>query len=260
MNLRNDIAELTRHAVTKTGLNGLYLALRAAARRNVGHLRAGTLASRFATIYRNQVWLMGRTQGSLSGLGSELDKTKSIRRHLPGLLARLNTRSLLDIGCGDFNWMRELTLDCEYFGIDCVQQVIDRNKSAFASERRVFSVLDATSDPLPCADTVLCREVLFHLSFKDIWSLMRNVRESGASTLIATTDARTDFNADIWSGDFRILNLRKAPFHFPRPDFSIPDDEVMPGRTLGVWSLAKLPLPRAAVRSVSRQDSQRSIA
>jgi hypothetical protein len=241
MNLKRNITEVARHAIIKSGLNGAYLALRAASRRNVEHLRAQSLPNRFSRIYENRVWLIDRAEGSLSGLGSEIEKTKSIRLHLPKLLTRLNTKTLLDVGCGDFNWMRELTLDCDYIGVDCVQHVIDQNNATYGCARRVFAALDATTDSLPQADTIFCREVLFHLSFKDIGALMRNVRSSGASTLITTTDADTDFNADILSGDFRILNLNKAPFNFPPPDFSIPDDEVMPGRTLGVWPVCKLP-------------------
>jgi hypothetical protein len=241
MRLKNNIVEMTRHAIIKSGLNGVCLALRAATRRNVEHLRQQSLANRFSAIYQNRVWLNDRVQGSLSGLGSELDKTKSVRLHLQSLLAHLNTKTLLDIGCGDFNWMRELTLNCNYIGVDCVQHVIDENNAIYGRPGRIFSALDATTDPLPRADTVLCREVLFHLSFKDISALIRNVRASGASTLIVTTDADTDFNADIWSGDFRMLNLHKAPFHFRPPDLSIPDDGVMPGRTLGVWNLSQLP-------------------
>lgn len=241
MHLERDIKEMVRHVIARSGLNGAYLALRAARRQNVEHLKERSLAGRFSAIYRNGVWLNDRAQGSLSGLGSEVERTKSIRLQLPELIARLNTRTLLDIGCGDFNWMRELNINCDYIGVDCVKDVIARNNATFGSPHRIFFTLDATADPLPQADTVLCREILFHLSFEDIAALIRNVRASGATTLIATTDLATDFNADIWSGDFRMLNFHKSPFHFPPPEFSIPDDEVTSGRTLGVWELSNLP-------------------
>jgi SAM-dependent methyltransferase len=241
MQLRRDIKEVIRHVITKSGLDGAYLALRAARGQNVEHLRQPSLSDRFSTIYRNRVWLNDRARGSLSGAGSDLENTGSIRLHLPDLLARLNTKALLDVGCGDFGWLRELAVNCDYFGVDCVRDVIDRNAATYGSASRTFHALDATADPLPPADTVLCRDVLFHLSFKDIAALIRNVRASGASTLIATTDAGTEFNSDIRSGDFRLLNLHEAPLCFPPPEFAIPDDGVQPGRSLGVWKLSMLP-------------------
>jgi hypothetical protein len=101
--------------------------------------------------------------------------------------------------------------------------------------------LDATVDPLPPADTVLCREVIFHLSFRDISRLIENIRSAGASCLIATTDESIKFNADIPSGDFRNLNLTKAPFLFPPPLLSIPDGFVSPHRSLAAWKVRALP-------------------
>jgi SAM-dependent methyltransferase len=240
MGVNRDIKEVIRHLILRCGLDGAWLALRTARGQNVEHLRQSTLAERFSAIYRNRIWLNGRTQGSLSGLGSELENTNSIRQHLPDLLAGLNTKTLLDVGCGDFGWMRELALNCDYIGVDCVQDIIGLNTATYGSPKRHFRVLDATTDPLPHADTVLCREVLFHLSFEDILALIRNVCASGASNLITTTDVATGFNADILSGDFRILNLTKAPLHFPPPDLSVPDDGVLAGRTLGVWKVSKL--------------------
>ena len=90
-------------------------------------------------------------------------------------------------------------------------------------------------------DTVLCREVLFHLSFNDIRLLIQNLRANGVSILIATNDVATGFNSDIVSGDFRLLNLTKPPFRFPSPELSIPDDGVSPGRVLGAWHIKNLP-------------------
>jgi hypothetical protein len=71
-----------------------------------------------------------------------------------------------------------------------------------------------------------------------------NCRLSGAWFLIATSDAAIRYNADIISGDFRLLNLREGPFRFASPVISIPDDRVSPGRSLGVWKISDLPRSR----------------
>jgi SAM-dependent methyltransferase len=243
MSAERTAKEFIRDLITRSGLAKLHVLIRKARKQNVDHLLCNSLAERFSAVYRNGVWLRGRPSGSLSGLGSELENTESIRRRMPEFLETIATQTLLDLGCGDFNWMKEVQLPCRYIGADIVRDVIEANASLYGSARRSFQVLDATSDPLPPADTVLCREVMFHLSFRDIWRLIQNVRASGASFLIATNDEALKLNADIISGDFRSLNLRKAPFHFRTPLLSIPDGSIDPDRVLAVWGASELPRP-----------------
>ena len=235
------IKELIRHLIARTGLSGLHLRIRKATGQNVDHLFATSLTERFSAIYRNGVWLNSRQSGSLSGLGSECENTKPIREQLPGLLHSIGVRCILDVGCGDFNWMKEVRIPCAYIGVDIVREVIEANIAAYGSPERTFRTLDATCDPLPPADTVLCREVLFHLSFRDVWRLVENVRTSGASFLIATSDSGLKLNADILSGDYRYLNLQRPPFSFPPPIVSIQDSCVEPNRVLAVWKVSTLP-------------------
>jgi SAM-dependent methyltransferase len=233
--------EIIRDLIAKTGLTPLHVAIRKLSGQNVDHLSFSSLSERFSAIYRNRVWINGRSAGSLSGYGSELQNTGSMRLHLTELLSSLGTRSLLDIGCGDFSWMQEIRFPHKYVGVDIVPELIETNNIMFGSEQRSFQALDATQDPLPQVHSILCREVLFHLSFRDIWRLIKNIQASGSLFLIATTDSETNYNADILSGDFRMLNLRKGPFFFPIPTVSILDDAVSPGRKLSAWKVTDLP-------------------
>lgn len=227
--------------IAKTGLSRVHLSIRKFRGQNVDHLFLSSLTDRFSAVYENRVWLEGRSTGSLSGLGSELGNTERLREQFVKLLRCLKTRKLVDIGCGDFTWMKEVALPCSYIGVDIVPGIIETNDALYSSGLRSFTVMDATRDPLPQADTVLCREVLFHLSFSDIWRLVANIRRSGSSFLIATNDSDIKYNADILSGDFRMLNLHRAPFLFPKPTLSIPDNGVSPGRTLSAWKVVDLP-------------------
>jgi hypothetical protein len=188
MSMRRTVKELVRHLITRVGLAGLYLRYRKATGRNVGHLFCTSLTDRFSAIYGNRVWSDNRASGSLSGLGSELENTKLIRQSLPKILEDIGTQTLLDVGCGDFGWMKEVQLPCRYIGVDIVPGLIGENAALYASQMRAFERLDATCDRLPQADTILCREVLFHLSFQDIWRVIGNLHSSGISFLIATTD------------------------------------------------------------------------
>jgi 2-polyprenyl-3-methyl-5-hydroxy-6-metoxy-1,4-benzoquinol methylase len=214
--------------------------MRRAAGENVDHLLRPTLAERFYAIYKNRVWLNDRAAGSLSGLGSELVNTERIRKELPRLLAELKTKTLLDVGCGDFGWMEKTELNCRYIGVDVVEELITENNRVHLSKTRTFQTIDATVDELPKADTILCREVMFHLCFSDILKLIANIQRSTAIFLIATNDTSLRYNSDIISGDYRLLNLYKAPFHFPLPSISVPDDQVTPRRTMSVWRTSEL--------------------
>lgn len=227
--------EIIRHLAFTLGGAGFLDRRRARAGLGTVHLAEATVQGRFASIYRNGIWKMTEAQSSLSGKGSELAATASVSEGLARILAELGCRKLVDVGCGDWTWMRHVPLNCDYLGVDIVPDVIAAN-TVFATDRVRFMVLDAIRDPLPAADVALCREVLFHLSFEDGLSVLRNICRS-CNHLIATTDA-TWFNSDIRTGDFRMLNLRRRPFRLPAPLLSVQDDSVTPCRTLGVWPTA----------------------
>lgn len=204
-------------------------------KRGFDHLE-GDRAARFATIYRTGVWQCGDSAAPSSGLGSTLEVTEPLRQALPALVRELDVRTLLDIGCGDFTWMREVELGCDYVGIDIVESVIEANRSAFGGPTRRFARIDAVEGLGDLrADLVLCREVLFHLSFADAKSLLRNALATGCSYLLLTSDALTEFNSDIESGDFRVINLRRRPFSFPAPERRVEDSRLVSGRYLGLW-------------------------
>jgi 2-polyprenyl-3-methyl-5-hydroxy-6-metoxy-1,4-benzoquinol methylase len=239
-----NIKQAVRHLVTRCGSPAVYSAVRKLSGANVEYVFHDSLAQRFSSIYSQGVWLNDRDRGSRSGIGSELESTQMVRKLLPEMLDALGTRVLLDAGCGDFTWMKEVELPSRYIGADIVGKVIEENSNLYASAGRTFQVLDATRDPLPEADTILCREVLIHLSFTDIWRLIENVRTSGALFFVATNDSGIRLNADIRSGDFRLVNLRQAPFRFPEPLRSLSDDHVAPGRTVAAWAVSSLPRSR----------------
>src|SRR5262245_53590370 len=101
----------------------------------------------FQDVYRTGAW--GRSE-SASGPGSGVIRTHSIRADLRALLAELEVRSLLDAGCGDFNWMKEADLaGCRYVGVDVVPELIARNRAQYAGALREFRAADITRDPLP---------------------------------------------------------------------------------------------------------------
>lgn len=200
----------------------------------------GSRADRFRTIYRENRWSGGRAdRPSASGNGSTLPATESLRGVLPAYLRKLGTRTLLDLGCGDFYWMKTVDLPCRYIGIDIVEEVIAEDRRLYGDDNRSFLCVDASADTLPDADVILCREVLFHLGFADALAALANVRRSAAKYLLATSDPTIRFNADIPTGAFRDVNLAIAPYNLGEPSEVLPDgDGSNSRRIMGVWKLA----------------------
>ncbi|MES2987755.1 MAG: methyltransferase domain-containing protein [Pseudomonadota bacterium] len=199
----------------------------------------GSRAERFRTIYRNKRWSGDREdRPSLSGSGSTLPATQNLRAALPAFLTEVGAKSLLDAGCGDYYWMRTVELPCGYIGADIVDTVIAANQNAFGDATHQFVCIDGAAEPLPEADVVMCREVLFHLSLADGAALLANIRRTGARYLLATTEPRVRFNPDIPTGAFREINLANAPYRLGEPFRTLPDgDGINPNRVMGVWKL-----------------------
>jgi hypothetical protein len=203
--------------------------------RNKGHLLKDDVAERFSDIYANNYWNRGKADVPSSGGGSSVAATTPLRDRLPALLAELQAKTFMDVGCGDYTWMRTLELPCPYIGVDIVASVIEANQAAFGDDRHAFFQRNAIGDDLPEAEVVLCRDMIFHLSLADGQSALRNILSKDRRFLISTTDTVTDINGDIITGDFRARNLLRAPFNLPEPIELIDDSLVEPGRKIGVW-------------------------
>lgn len=202
------------------------------------------LKERFAHIYQTNLW---GSDESISGSGSAVDQTRAIRAQLPVLLRELKVASMLDLPCGDFGWMREVDLSgVEYWGGDIVADLVARHEGDFGGTGRRFAVLDLTRDSLPEVDLVFCRDCLVHLSFKHIWDAISNLKASGSRWLLTTTFPDHLENCDIDDGDWRLLNLERAPFRFPPPTALLNEgctehDGAFADKSLGLWRIAELP-------------------
>ena len=53
------------------------------------------------------------------------------------MLNQLDAKSMLDIPCGDFHWMKEIELPLDhYMGADIVKPLIEENQNRYGSETR----------------------------------------------------------------------------------------------------------------------------
>jgi len=198
----------------------------------------------FRAAYLDNVW--GDPE-SVSGPGSGLARTSAFRDQIPPLLRALGVRSLLDAGCGDFNWMQALSLPVErYVGIDIVSDLIDHDRQRYGDQTRTFVHGDITRDDLPQVDMILCRDCLVHFSFADALAALRNFKRSGSVFLLTTTFIAFGENRDIATdGGWRQLNLQHAPFCFSAPEQMIDEKCLHTGgiyadKRLALWRLVDI--------------------
>ena len=209
-----------------------------AKRAELKRFRSSGRSEVFDWIYQSNKW----GGASRSGKGSGLDRTFRIRQRLPALLQELEITSILDVPCGDHDWMSTIDLDgIDYLGGDIVPALIERNREAYP--HRQFAVIDVCEGPLPDADLVLCRDLLVHLSLNDIDAALDNLLAVRGRYLMCTTFPEIRRNKDIVTGKHRKLNMREAPFNWPEPVALFTEGtetEQEHGKCQGVWSLADL--------------------
>jgi SAM-dependent methyltransferase len=176
-------------------------------------LKFKDIQSRFTKIYENKLW---GDDGSVSGPGSVLENTQTIRKELPHIFEKLEIKTVLDAACGDFTWMQQVVRDSniKYIGGDIVDEMIQDLNKKYADTNTSFIHLDITESKLPDADIIICRDVLFHLSFKNIIKFFENLKESNFKYIAMTNNIGNFENKDIDSGKFRRLNFFIEPFLF----------------------------------------------
>lgn len=205
----------------------------------------------FVHIFKTNAWGGGE---SVSGEGSSLEQTVVLRNILPSLLSSLEVNTMLDAPCGDHFWMKDVSLNCDYIGVDIVPEIVVQNRRKYISPRKQFLIRDITKDHLPQADCILCRDCLDHLSFADAFRALRNFKRSGAKYLLITTYTDRFRNDDIVSGEWRPSNLVLAPFSFPTPMQSINEKCTEEGgkwadKSLALWRIDDLHVNRGSEKS-----------
>jgi len=195
----------------------------------------------FTKIFQTGGW---RSRESASGPGSTVKITGTVRAFIPKLIDKYDLQTILDIPCGDFNWMKEVDLSAvNYVGADLVAGLVTRNREKFSRDNIKFTQLDLTADGLPRVDMVLTRDCLVHLSFVECVQAIHNIKNSGSKYLLTTTFPALTSNEDIPTGGFRKLNLALKPFSFPTPLELVSENhdvKTNPHKCLGLWDISEL--------------------
>lgn len=185
------------------------------------------------------------SEESLSGTGSTMAATEEIRRVIPLMLDHYDIQSIVDVPCGDMNWIANTDLrGARYLGGDVVPELVYRNKRKYGDLANVgFLTLDITRDPLPSADLLLVRDLLGHFSDADITKALANIMNSRSRYLLTTTFPAAKNDKDIETGKWRPIN---AEILLGAPPLEVIDEKVFDdngknvGKKLGLWDLEAL--------------------
>jgi hypothetical protein len=198
----------------------------------------------FTSIYQSNYW---GDQESKSGPGSNQEQTQVVKELIEKVILEYQIKSVLDIPCGDFNWMKDVDLtNCVYTGGDIVQSLIANNQSNYHQREGIsFIQLNLATSSLPLNDLLFCRDCLVHFSFSDIKSALNNIKRSN-STFFLTTTFPDHQNRDIITGDWRPLNLQEPPFNFPHPiqlfnEQCQEENGRYKDKSLGLWYTKQIP-------------------
>ena len=173
----------------------------------------------FTHVYEENLWCDSET---LSGRGSTLAATTHLRQDLKKFLEAHNADTIADIGCGDFNWFRELGHPySSYHGYDVVPKLIERNRKLYEDDRTHFYLSDSANTPIQRTDILLCRDVMIHLSYKDIYLLLREIEKSSTPEVLFSQYANCENNDKETNRKFRPIDYTFAPFYFPKPKTTV---------------------------------------
>jgi|SRR3989344_5201491 len=231
-------------------INNLYHRLLAWADKKRRAFQEFYYKDRFANKVFLEIWKKNIWTGieSMSGPGSSLDQTRELRKILPRILKKLKIKTFLDIPCGDFNWMKHVSMNFlkEYVGADIVPQIIEKNKKLYSTKECKFRILDLASDKLGTFDLIFVRDGFVHFSYKEIFRSIDNLKASRSYYLLTTTFPDTQENENIITGYWRPINLEKTPFNFPKPILMINErctegNGAYKDKCMGLWKIKDLP-------------------
>jgi SAM-dependent methyltransferase len=172
----------------------------------------------FQAIYAKGAWGRNQFGEASSGLGSTLEFTRIYRVFLQDFLAKHDIRSVVDAGCGDWEFSRAIDwTGIDYLGLDVVPSVIAGNQRSFASAKVRFAVANIVRDPLPAADLLIVKDVLQHLSHADIARFLAQLPRYRHVLIVNDVhpDSLTAEPQDIQTGGYRPLDSTRLPHSMP---------------------------------------------
>jgi len=155
-------------------------------------------------------WRVGLPETKCGG-GSTIENNRTTIAFMNKLIRKYDIQSIADLGCGDFNWMKQVELNNVYYvGYDWVWHT-DTLEYEFDEHRHIeFRVGNiATMDIIP-ADLVVCKDVMIHMDNDQAMEVLSNIRKSGARYMLLTSFNIPDNERVV--DNFAKINMELQPF------------------------------------------------
>lgn len=178
----------------------------------------------FSKIYTKKTWGHQKSENPFySGTGSDDEYTDNYAAIIKKFIHENQVKSMIDLGCGDFRVGHKILRETkiEYIGVDVVPELINYNHSNFSENKTKFKCLNIVNDHLPSAELCTIRQVLQHLSNRDIRKVLEKCKRykylivtehlPGVESLRPNVDKQSDENIRLMynSGVY----LDKDPFN-----------------------------------------------
>jgi len=156
---------------------------------------------------------------SISGPGSYIHNAKTSLNFINKVIKEKKINSILDLGCGDWNWFKEVELgtNISYLGYDCSNKLININTEKYGNKNIKFEVKDISTCEFPKVDLIICRDVLFHIDKNITLKIIDKIKQK-CDYFISTSFLKQKKNNNInkylnienWG--FYHINLNICPF------------------------------------------------
>ena len=174
----------------------------------------------FDTIYDNKIWT---AEGNGSGSGSEPYNTINTIKVLVKIIMDNNIKVMIDSPCGSCKWTRLLleelkknNIKIKYYGFDIADEPIANANKELESLKSYHDIElkfgDLTNMTFPKADLLLCRDVLQHLSYDNIFKIINNFSKADVKMFLLGAYISCD-NRNIADGEYFPINLAIEPFN-----------------------------------------------
>lgn len=210
-------------------------------------------------------------QETTCGKGSFLKNTGGVRHFLESVIKEYQIKSILDVGCGDWNWIgyavpvpdQALT----YVGLDFDAGFIRYNNRKFGRERSKqhkhnisFYLWDVRKDVIPDKfhqfDLIICRDLMLHLPTEVNLKLLREFDKVG-KYLIASNHGDTPKNIELPAGKYRrtCRPSRRIYLEFRPYNLPLSIGEANDGGDFRYVDLWKLPV----MKELTPQETHRAL-
>jgi len=182
----------------------------------------------FNSIYKSYHWkdyYKPEKDESYSGFGSDKHLGDNVVTSLKNFIENNKVEKILDLACGDFNWMKEIVLNnnsINYTGYEIVDSIIKSNNRLYSNEKIVFKRVDIIENSLTEKfDLIIIKDLFQHIKNDEILLILNKLKSNKSKFLAITTNPDIESNVDLKNfGHHRYINIENKPFMLNKPFLS----------------------------------------